>query len=175
LRQGRAVRVFPLILALTIWTNAVRAQEQEKKLEDRLLRPDMTLANSAQNKKFTGTGVTAADKQFVARSFSAGTERPTKSFSSDTEFSVRDFETRKFARAERAADTKAHTSSADAEFVTAQSSLIRTAPNEGKMTKTRDYPGSRPFLAKGTRQKILSQQNKPLTIDEVRELLNKSK
>jgi len=31
------------------------AQDQEKKLVDRLLKPDMTLQNDAQNKKFVGT------------------------------------------------------------------------------------------------------------------------
>ena len=39
----------------------------------------------------------------------------------------------------------------------------------------RDYADNRPFLGEGTRQEILSQEDKPLTIDEVRELLNKSR
>jgi hypothetical protein len=174
-RQDRRVRVVLLFLALTIWADSARSQEQEKKLEDRLLRPDMTLANPAQNKTFPGAGVMPADKQFVAKSFDAGSGRPTKSFFDRKEFSVRDFETSKFGRAERVADTRAGPSYANAGFFTAQSSLIRTAPEGGKSAKTRDYPDSRPFLAQGTRQKILSQQNEPLTIDEVRELLNKSK
>ena len=65
--------------------------------------------------------------------------------------------------------------SANAEFVTTKSSLVQTASDEGKVAKNRDYADSRSFLAEGTRQKILSQEDKPLTIDEIRELLNKSK
>jgi hypothetical protein len=38
-----------------------------------------------------------------------------------------------------------------------------------------DYPGTRPFLAHGKSQKALSAQDRALTIDEVRELLNKNK
>ncbi len=64
---------------------------------------------------------------------------------------------------------------ANVEFVTGKSPLNRTVSDEGKVAGTRGYPDSRPFLATGTRQKILSQEDKALTIDEIRELLNKSK
>lgn len=168
------MRVTLLLLGLTIWASAVRAQVQEKKLEDRLLRPDMTLANSAQNKTFSGTGITPVEKGFVAKPFYAGNERPTKSFFNGREFSAGGFETMKFTRAERMADIKP-ARDANAKFVTTKSSLVRPASEEGQVAKTRAYPDNRPFLAQGTRQKILSQQDKPLTIDEVRELLNKSK
>jgi len=39
----------------------------------------------------------------------------------------------------------------------------------------RDYAGIRPFLDQGKSQKSLSAQNKQLTIEQVRELLNKNK
>jgi hypothetical protein len=176
---GRVADVpwFFLLLCLTSFPFPVGAQEQEKKLADRLLRPDMTLVNSAQDKKFAGADVTPVDKKFVAKSFCAGDERTAKTFSGGRGFPAKGFETKKFARAERAANTKANAEMtyANAEFVARKSSLIRTASDEGKVAKTRDYANSRPFLAKGTRQKILSQEDKPLTIDEVRELLNKSK
>jgi hypothetical protein len=177
LRQGRAVRLFFLLLGLTISAGLARAQDQENKLVDRLLRPDMTLTNQAQNKKFTGTGGTPVDKKFVAKSFYAGDERTTKRFAGEKDFSAKGFATKKFTRAERAANTKTNAgmANANAEFATRKSSLIRTASDEGKVAKTRDYADSRPFLVKGTRQKILSQEDKPLTIDEIRELLNKSK
>ena len=137
----------------------------------------MTLANSAQNKKFTGTGGTPIDQKFVAKSFYAGDERTTKSFTGEKDFAAKGFATKTFTRAERAANTRANTelANANAEFPTRKSSLIRTASDEGKVAKTHDYADSRPFLAQGTRQRILSQENKPLTIDEIRELLNKSK
>ncbi|MEO8440013.1 MAG: hypothetical protein ABI540_07295 [Spartobacteria bacterium] len=169
--------MFLLLPVLMVGVSLARAQDQENKLVDRLLRPDTTLANSAQNKTFTGTGTTAVDKKFVAKSFYAGDEQTAKSFSGGKDFSAKKFEAQKFNRAERAADTKPsfRVAQSGAEFPTQQSALIRTASDEGKVSQTKDYPDNRPFLGQGTRQKILSQENKPLTIDEVRELLNKSK
>ncbi|PYL50891.1 MAG: hypothetical protein DMF32_02865 [Verrucomicrobia bacterium] len=41
----------------------LRAQDQEKKLLDRLLKPDMTLQNDAQNKKFSGDGSVSINKR----------------------------------------------------------------------------------------------------------------
>ena len=38
-----------------------------------------------------------------------------------------------------------------------------------------EFSGTRPFLVRGKSQKALSQQDRPLSIDEVRELLNKNK
>ena len=171
------MRVLFLLLGLTTCAGVLRAQEQENKLVDRLLRPDMTLANSAQNKTFTGTGITPVEKQFVAKGFYSGNERESKSFDGGKDFSAKRFTTEKFSRAERTADAavKAEPASAKAKFSTNESSLIHTASEDGKVVATRPYPDNRPFLGEGTRQKILSQQDKPLTIDEVRELLNKSK
>ena len=56
-----------------------------------------------------------------------------------------------------------------------QSNLVRTSSEAEKLVLLHEYPDTRPFLAKGTRQEVLSQQDRPLTIDEVRELLNKNK
>ena len=52
---------------------------------------------------------------------------------------------------------------------------LRNAPQAGKKVASRVYPGNRPFLGEGKSQKSLNQQNAPLTIDQVRELLNKNK
>ena len=125
-----------VLICLTTATSLARGQEQENKLVDRLLRPDMTLGNSAQNKKFAAVEGTSVDRKFVAKSFYAGEETSPKRFGGLRDFFARTFGGRKFSRS----DT-----------------------------------GSRPFLGQGTRQKILSQQDKPLSIDEVRELLNRNK
>ncbi|CAN5523836.1 hypothetical protein BH20VER3_BH20VER3_13420 [soil metagenome] len=171
------MRLLFFLLGLTICVGAVQAQEQEGKLVDRLLRPDMTLANSAQDKKFNGTGTTAADKKFVTRSYAASRERTTKTFAGTKSAASRSFQANKFTRAEKAAQARANAelAYANAEFLTRKSSLVRTSSAQEKVAPTRTYAESRPFLAKGTRQKILSQQDKPLTIDEIRELLNKSR
>lgn len=169
------MRAFLCLFCLLLCAGIGRAQEQENKLVDRLLKPDMTLANPAQNKQFTGTGTTAVDKKFEAKSFYSGAERTTKSFSGGKDFSAKGYETGKFGRAEKAANTDGEPIYAKTKFLTGESSLVHSAREGEKVAPTRDYAGNRPFLGEGTRQKILSQQDKPLTIDEVRELLNKSK
>jgi len=165
------------LLCLTSFSFPVGAQEQERKLADRLLRPNMALVNSAQDKTFAGAIVTPLNKQFVGKSFSHVDERTFKSFSSEKHFSAKRLEMEKFTRTEQTPKTQANTEMAyaNAEFVGRKSAVVQTASDEGKRAKTQDYADSRPFLAQGTRQKILSQENKILTIDEVRELLNKSK
>ncbi len=164
-----------LLVCLTSLSLSARAQEQERKLADRLLRPDMSLANAAQDKKFTAVGGTSVDKKFVAKSFSTGDERTMKSFGGTRSFFSRVFGTRTFTRAEASAQSNARISYANAQFKTKESSLVRPASDSTKTARVREYAGKKPFLGKGTRQKILSQEDKPLTIDEVRELLNKNK
>ena len=166
-----------LLLCLTGLSLPVRAQEQESKLADRLLRPDMSLANSAQDKKFTAVGGTSVDKKFVAKSFSTGDEKTQKTFPGTKSFLARVFGTRTFTRAEAAANAKANAdiAYANTQFTTKESSLVRSSSDSARVARVREYADQRPFLGKGTRQKILSEQDKPLTIDEVRELLNRSK
>jgi len=52
---------------------------------------------------------------------------------------------------------------------------VRDAPQSDKKVATRTYAEDRPFLDEGKSQKSLNQQNAPLTIEQVRELLNKNK
>jgi hypothetical protein len=171
------VRWIFFLLCLTNFGFPAHAQIQERKMADRLLEPDMTLANSAQDKKFVAVGGTSVDKKFEANSFSGGHEANTKSFGGSKSFLSRIFGTNKYARAEAAANAKSNAEIAYAhnQFTTHESSLVRQSSDSDKHSKAKDYPDQRPFLAKGTRQEILSQQDKPLTIDEVRELLNRNK
>lgn len=169
------MRVSLFLLYLTICSGVSRAQEQENKLVDRLLKPDMTLANPAQNKQFNGTGSTPVEKKFEAKTFYSGNERTTKSFTGEKEYSAKSFTADKFTRTEKTANASGEPTYAGLKFATGSSSLVRTAADQSKTAPTRDYAGNRSFQGEGTRQKILSQQDKPLTIDEIRELLNKSK
>ena len=166
-----------LFLCLTSFAFPAWAQVQERKLVDRLLEPDMSLANSAQNKKFVAVGGTSVDKKFVANSFSTGNEATSKSFGGTKGFFSRIFGTEKFTRAEAAANTKTHADAAYAssQFATHESSLVRGSSDSAKQASVREYADQRQFHGKGTRQEILSQQDKPMTIDEVRELLNRNK
>ncbi len=164
------------LICLTIFSTLVQAQQQENKLVDRLLRPDMSLANSAQNKQFVAAEGTSVDRKFEAKTFYAGDQHLAKPFGGLKDFFARTFGTKKFLRAKAAAEAKASAGMAFAntEFPTRESSLIRTSNEADKKSEVREYAESKPFLGQGTRQKILSQQDHPLTIDEIRELLNKN-
>lgn len=166
-----------LLLCLTSLLISLRAQEQDRKLADRLLRPDMSLVNPAQAKKFSSVGGASIDKKFATKSFSTSETSLTKNFSDSKKASTPAFRTRNFDRAATAANVSAHAQSADAnkKFATKESSLVRTSSQSAMTDQVQDYPDNRPFRGKGTRQEILRQEDKPLTIDEVRELLNKSK
>jgi hypothetical protein len=52
---------------------------------------------------------------------------------------------------------------------------VSNAPQSGKKVASGAYAGNRPFLDEGKSQKSLSRKNEPLTIEQVRELLNKNK
>jgi hypothetical protein len=171
------VRSLLLLFSVLIFASAAQAQEQEGKLVDRLLRPNMELSNPAQNKSFSAVEGTSINKKFNAKEFYSGPERPLKSFWGAKSFLSKTFGTGKYARAEAQANFKhnADVAYASTEFTTKQSSLIRESSFARKKVKVHDYADNRPFLAKGTRQKQLSQQDKPMSIDEVRELLNKSR
>ncbi|HEY2712453.1 MAG TPA: hypothetical protein VGI60_08060 [Chthoniobacterales bacterium] len=169
------MRSICVVVSLTIFVGAVRAQEQEHKLIDRLLRPDMSLVNSAQEKKFVAADGTPFDKKFDAKVFYTGEQHSTKSFLGIREFFARKFGTKKSSQSELVAVTQGESRYAGTQFATRKSSFADTAHDAEKTIKGGEYAeGDRPFLAKGTRQKILSQQDHPLTIDEVRELLNRN-
>ena len=137
----------------------------------------MSLANSAQNKKFVAAEGAAVDSKFETKSFYSGNERPLKSYGGVRNFFAKEFGTKKFSRSETSARAvaSAELASANSQAVARASLLSRVASEEGKVQPTRGYADNRPFLGKGTRQEILRQQDRPLTIDEVRELLNRNK
>ncbi len=170
------MRLLFCLLCLTIAASVARGQEQENKLVDRLLRPNLELSNSAQNKKFVAVEGTSVDKKFVAHEFYAGKRTSDKSFWGARSFLSKSFGTGKYARAEAAANAKASAELAFAstQFATKKSSLVRKSSAVGKTSNVRDYDDNRPFLAEGTRQKQLDRKNQPLTIDEVRDLLNRN-
>ncbi|HEY5037273.1 MAG TPA: hypothetical protein VII74_09105 [Chthoniobacterales bacterium] len=167
---------FLLLLGLTITAPLAFAQEQESKLMDRIMRPNMSLTDPAQNRKFTAVEGTSVDKKFETKSFEDGREANTKSFLGLRSFLSKTFGSGKFARAESAneAVASADRAFASTEFATHKSALIRKASTDDKPVETRAYAGIRPFLAKGTRQQQLSTQPHPMTIEDVRELLNKN-
>lgn len=163
---------------LFIGISTALAQEQERRLMDRLLKPDASLANPAQNKKFSGERMASFDKRARTKSFYSS-QKPIVKTSSDTErtFTPQQFAARHF----RAGDSSAYIASRsglknDRVFATSAAQAgTRVAPESNETNPVREYAENRPFLDKGKSAKSLQAQNKPLTIEQVRELLNKSK
>jgi hypothetical protein len=159
-----------LLLAFLVFATAAYAQEQERKLVDRLLTPNTKLANSDQNKKFTG-GLEAPTRSAATKSFYVSEKKLSKTFVADRSAPTTSFRTHDYA-------TKAATVPTLQPmrvFPTKNARDISTSAYSTKKYATRDYAGNRPFLGQGKSQKSLHAQDRPLTIDEVRELLNKNK
>ena len=82
-------------MALLTGISAASAQEQEGKLVDRILKPNMSLVNSAQNKQFDATGTSVA-KSASFKSFYTPEKSLAKSFPAGRALSPRQFATRHF-------------------------------------------------------------------------------
>lgn len=156
------------------------AQEQERKLIDRILKPNTSLANSAQDKKFNNTRLTSFDKPVKTRAFSSTPTTIARTFPEERAFTPRQFAARHFRAGDSAANISSRSQLKNSDTLVATpaaSAGTRIAPESTTTVPTavREYAGSRPFLDQGKSQRSLSAQNKPLTIEQVRELLNKSK
>ncbi|MDQ6911935.1 MAG: hypothetical protein M3119_03605 [Verrucomicrobiota bacterium] len=166
-----------LLLCLLCGLAAVgRAQEQEKRLLDRLLKPDMTMQNDAEKKQFVAGGETIT-KKAPTRWFFFGKRKPEKGFWNTHQIAAKEFSTANSGDAIKTANlsTRTRIAKADVPYSAPMYGDIRTARDATKPMATSDYPASRPFILKGKSQKSLSAQDQPLTIDQVRELLNKNK
>jgi hypothetical protein len=163
-----------LFLSLLILPRAY-AQEQENKLVDRLLRPDMTLQNSAQKKKFVAAGA-PVDRHATVREFHWQEKTNTKKLPDTRKFSSQQFQSKSFRGNKDAANLNTKTiHKSDLTFGTQTATGVRAAVDADKKVSGREYAENRPFLDRGKSEKAFSRQNRPLTIDEVRELLNKNK
>jgi hypothetical protein len=174
------VRVIVTVWILFAGATAVLAQDQERKLIDRVLMPNTTLVNSAQNKTFGNTRTASFDKPVSLRSYYSPRETEAKSFQNDKVFTPRQFAARHFRAGDSNANvsSRSHLKNSDTMIAApAATAGARVAPESTTTSpsSSREYSGSRPFLDQGKSQKSLAAQNKPLTIEQVRELLNRSK
>ncbi len=161
---------------LTAALCCVHAQDQEKKLVDRLLKPDMTLQNDAQNKKFVGDGSVSVNKRANVGTFFIHQKPRSKSFSGTRDVSTTQFYSQTYRGGRTAYVSSQQTfANSKATFANQTATGVRDAPQSGKKVASRAYAGNRPFLDEGKSQKSLNRQNDPLTIEQVRELLNKNK
>lgn len=161
----------------TCFLGMAHGQEQEKKLLDRLLKPDTTLTNHMQTKQFA-VGQTAASKEVPAKQFYVPAAPAQKEFGGMRSFVAKIFGTGRSRHEHRQAILPAGTNTtgkkiardAGAKFAAAG----RSAEYE-KVVATTNFPGTKPFRGEGKSQKRLSTENPPMTIDQVRELLNRNR
>jgi hypothetical protein len=153
------------------------AQKQERKLIDRLLRPNTALSNSAQDKKFATVGRASFDKRAPSRTFYSRENTVTKPFPGERAFTPQQFAARHFRVGDTAANiaTRTELTKNDRMISTPAAPGIRVAPDSNISSPVREFAGNRPFLGRGKSQKALQAHNRPLTVEQVRELLNKSK
>ena len=167
---------FAVWLLITAALCCVHAQDQEKKLLDRLLKPDMTLQNDAQNKKFSGDGLVSINKRANIGTFFVHQKPNSKNYSGARDFSTTQFYSQTY-RGGRTAHVPSQQTLANSKATYGSQTArgVRDAPQSGKKVASRAYAGNRPFLNEGTNQKSLNRKTEPLTIEQVRELLNKNK
>ena len=142
---------------------------------DRLLKPDMSLQNSAQEKQFIPRGSTTP-KQARTKEFYVRERKPEKSFFTRL-FGTKSFSTKnsRYEKMQASTATRTRIAKADVPYATAAYRGVDAARESDQAAEVSEFSGTRPFLIQGKSQKALSQQDRPLTIDEVRELLNKNK
>jgi hypothetical protein len=163
-------------MALLASIPATFAQEQERKLVDRILKPNMSLINSAQNKQFRTAGASVT-KRAPSKRFDTANTSLAKPFAGGRAFSAQQFTARPFAAGDAAANVSTRSAPPKTEmvYVASAADSTRVAPGNGRSLAATPFPGARPFLGRGKSQEALSARDTPLTIEQVRELLNKNK
>ncbi|HEU5247480.1 MAG TPA: hypothetical protein VFU09_10350 [Candidatus Udaeobacter sp.] len=165
-----------VVVSLLTALSCLRAQDQERKLVDRLLRPDMTLQNSEQKKKFIADD-TSINKKADVGTFYVEKKPRSKTFSGTRELSTQQFNSQPFHGSRGAFENSSQQAVGNSRvaYPTQAARDRRDAPQSEKKAASHAYAGNRPFLDQGKSQKSLNRQNAPLTIEQVRELLNKNK
>jgi hypothetical protein len=171
---GKFLPAYLLILATFSFA---RAQDQESKLVDRLLRPDMSLQNTAQKKTFIASDGTSISKQATVGTFYVQKKSTSKSFSGTHDFSARQYSAQSFngTRSAFGISSRQPIGNLQPTYSSRVARDLRDAQQADKKVASSNFAGNRPFLDQGKSQKALSRKNPPLTIEQVRELLNKNK
>jgi len=171
--MGRVLTACLFLAALSY----ARGQDQEHQLLDRLLKPDMSLQNPAQNKKFIAANGASINKHATASTFYVQKKSGSKSFSGTRNFSAWQFNARSFRGSDHAANfsSRKQVTNSKRSYSTQTARSLRDAHETGRTVDALIFAGNRPFLDRGKSQRSLDRQNPPLTIEQVRELLNKNK
>jgi hypothetical protein len=169
-------KLLAIPLSLLAALSCLEAQDQERKLIDQLLRPQMTLQNTEQKKKFIADG-TSINKKANVGTFYVEKKSNSKTFSGTREFSTSQFYSQSFHGSHAAVVNSSYQPLGNSRvtYPTRSARDSRNAPESDKKAVSHRYAENRPFLDQGKSQRSLNRQNAPLTIDQVRELLNKNK
>jgi hypothetical protein len=169
-------RVLAACLLLAAFSCA-RGQDQERDLVDRLLKPDMSLQNTAQNKKFIASNGVSINKHATTNAFYAEKKSTSKRFSGTRDLSAWQFNAQSFHGGDKATNfsPRKQITNSKRSYSTQTARSLRDAREAGRTVDARIFAGNRPFLDQGKSQRSLDRQNPPLTIEQVRELLNKNK
>lgn len=178
------MRLPSLLLAFSFCTGALLAQQQERTLAQRLdfvpIKPGEGWANPLSDKKFNNASVVSEKSTLKTgtyaeeKGFDAGTYSNTRSF-----FGIKNpwFGRKVFQSDQANLTTKYELKATEKQFGTDKARVKSFAETDREPLDALQAPAeTRPFLVQGKSQKALDQQSnqKELTIDDVRKILNKN-
>ena len=175
-RFRRALFAAAWLLALVAGAGALRAQEQEGGTMDRILHPDRTLKYEDGDHKFDAP-LAAGNKTASVRPFLFS--HPADLKTGDGVFRTRNFDSKGYktdAYSTKPAVTKEYDAKTKAYAVRALP--VNEDRAAGKTMETHEYMhAEKPYLERGKRQDTIDDIHdaKKMSIDQVRELLNKPK
>ena len=169
------MRWLPTIYLTCLGLSVSWAQQQEPGLVDRLLRPNMELQNKAQGKKFIASSAVIEHRGSVG-TFLLQPNRAEKSFVDTHTLTATEYPSSRSLSTARAISSTPNRS-ANIPGPVGSSSVrdIHSAHTPHNAGTSRMFADQHPFREQGKSQKSLDRQNPPMTIDQVRELLNKNK
>jgi hypothetical protein len=169
------VRWLPTFCLTCLCFSASWAQQQEPSLVDRLLRPNMELHNKAQSKKFVARSAVVEHRGSVG-TFVLQPNRVEKSFVNTHALTTSEYPSRSAAtgRTVSSAQNRSANTPGSVETSSVRDIHSANAPHHAG-TNSRMFSDQHQFREQGKSQKTLDRQNPPMTIDQVRELLNKNK
>ena len=169
------MRLLPGFVFLLLLATAAYGQKQEEQFIDRLLRPNLNVSNPAQGKTFN-MGKTATVKSAHTKAFHARNVRPgTRAFTTRRELATQEYAAFLFRDGSAEARPSKQSYRAHELALTPRTMEMRSASEGRKQAQTQSYAANRPFRGRGKSQDALSQKDTPLTIEQVRELLNRNK
>jgi hypothetical protein len=168
------VRWLPTIYLTCLGFSTTWAQQQEPSLIDRLLRPNMELQNKAQDKKFVANSAVIKHRGSVG-TFLLQPNRAEKSFADTRALTTSEYPSRSVSMGRKISSTQNRSANTPGPVATSSIRDIHSASAPRNASTSRMFADQHQFLEQGKSQKSLDRQNPPMTIDQVRELLNKNK